>query len=216
VADAPAVPGFRARLQDRMEEWVYRLNEQDHWIFRLWDRANELAARVLFRGGRRLAMRLDVMVQGRDRAARVRALGEGDLDALADLLARLDAKYGPPHASDRATAARALARQSYTPYGIFVDGEMIGYVLHRFFLPRRMVTGIWMVTSSHNAGIGRVALVESMRWLGEARLDTYCTVPIDNLPSLRIAQVAGFRLIRTNRRFHVLIIPHEHWGHSKA
>jgi hypothetical protein len=199
------------RLRDRLEEWVYRLNEREHWIFRLWDRVNELSAGVLFRRGRRLALQVDVVVQGRDRVARVRALGPADLEAFAELLAALDAKYGPPHPRDRATAARALARRSYVAYGIFVDGQMIGYVLHRFFLPRRIVAGIWMLVSTHNAGLGRGAFLECLRWLGTARLDAYCTVPIDNGASLRIARLAGFTVIRTNRRFHVLVVRHAHW-----
>jgi len=205
MTEAVRAPSLLARLRDRAEEWIYRLNERDHWIFRLYDLGNELWASLVFRGARRRAARIDAPIQGRERAARVRFLGPADLDAFATLLASLDVKYLPPHPRDRAAAARALARRSYVPLGIFTDEGMVGYVLQRFFFPRRIVSGIWMLASTHNAGLGRLAYREQARFADAEGLPNYCTIPLDNAPSIRIALWCGFEVVRTNRRFHVLL-----------
>ena len=194
-----------ARLQDRAEEWIYRLNERNHPVFRLYDACNELWASLVFRRARRRATRIDAPIEGRSRAARVRFLDAADLDAFAALLGSLDVKYLPPHPRDRVSARHALGRWSYVPLGIFVGDEMIGYVLQRFFFPRRIVSGIWMIASTHNAGLGRLAYREQAKFSDAERLPNYCTIPLDNEPSIRIALWCGFEIIRTNRRFHVLL-----------
>jgi hypothetical protein len=40
-------------FQDRAEELIYRLNEADHWIFRLYDWGNEVFAAIRLSGVRR-------------------------------------------------------------------------------------------------------------------------------------------------------------------
>jgi hypothetical protein len=191
-------------LLDRLEEWIYRLNEEQHWIFRLYDWFNELWARLMFRGVRARASRLDLVVSVKDCRARVRFLTFRDEDTFAEFLARLDVSYLPPHPLDRRSAGVALRRRSYIPIGIFVEGELIGYILLRIFFFRRAVTGIWMLASTHGAGIGRHTLYESVSFLEREGLPNYCTIPIGNEPSLRIAHWCGWRIIRTNRFFNVL------------
>jgi hypothetical protein len=198
--------GLAARLQDRAEEWIYRLNERDHWIFRLYDGVNEVWAGLVFRGLRRRAERLDVTVAARSgREARLRFLRPADLDAFAAFLAALDVRYLPPHGRDRTAAARALARRSYVPLGIFLEGRLVGYLLQRLFFPRRAVSGIWMLAAAHNAGVGRVMFLEAAKAMSAEGLDNYVTIPLDNEPSMRIALWCGWKVIRTNRRFHVLL-----------
>ena len=106
--------GFLARIQDRAEETIYRLNEQDHWIFRVYDLANEIFAALRFRGVRRRAAAIDVPLRASDGVeARLRFLTPADDEPFADLLARLTAvRYRPPHPLDRAAALRALRRRS--------------------------------------------------------------------------------------------------------
>jgi RimJ/RimL family protein N-acetyltransferase len=147
---------------------------------------------------------MDLVVSVEDCQARVRFLEARDEDAFAEFLSRLDALYLPPHPLDRRTAGIVLRRQSHIPIGIFVEGKLIGYILLRLFFFRRAVTGIWMLASTHGAGVGRHTLYESVKFLEREGLPNYCTIPIGNEPSLRIAHWCGWRIIRTNRRFNVL------------
>lgn len=197
--------GLRARLLDRAEEALYRLNERQHWLFRLYDRANELWAMLRFRGVRRRAARLDRAIRARAGIdARIRFLTPADEPAFAGLLAALDARYPPPHPIDRISAARALRRASYLPFGIFVGDRLVGYLLLRLFFPRRAVTGIWTLRETHNLGLGQASLRQTAAFTGSERLADYATIPVDNPNSLRMATAAGWRILRTNRRFHVL------------
>jgi hypothetical protein len=201
--DAP--PGLLRRLQDRAEEWVYRANERNHWIFRLYDLVNEGWARLALRGERGRAEAIDAVIQGRDAEARVRFLTPADLEPFAALLAAFDSRYLPPHGLDRAAAAAALRRRSYVPLGIFFEGELIGYLLVRLFFPRRAVTGIWILPRLQNRRFGVNALLASWEWTRSEGLPDYCTVPVDNPNSVKTALAAGWRIVRTNRRFHVLL-----------
>jgi hypothetical protein len=201
--------GLRARLQDRAEEIIYRLNERDHWIFRAYDVANEIFATIRFRGVRRRAGAIDVPLSARDgAAARLRFLTAADGEPFAALLGRLTAaRYRPPHPLDRASALRALRRRSYMPFGMFVGDQLVGYALLRFFLPGRVVTGIWTLPDTHNAGLGQASLRVTTDFVRAEGLPDYCTVPIDNVNSVRVATAVGWEIIRTNRRFHVLLVP---------
>jgi GNAT superfamily N-acetyltransferase len=198
--------GLGARLVDAAEEWIYRLNERDHWIFRIYDRFNELHASLVMRGVRARGSRLDREVECSDgSSARVRFLTPGDEEALAALLVSLAARYLPPHARDRDTAARALRRRSYLPFGIFIGDRMVGYLLLRLFFPWRVVTGIWTLPETHNLGLAQLCLRQTCDFARGEQLANYCTIPVDNHNSLRVALGVGWRRLRTNRRFHVLI-----------
>jgi hypothetical protein len=208
----PSTPqrgGVLARVRDRAEEIVYRLNEANHPIFRAYDLANELFAAVRFRRVRRRAAAIDAPLRARNGTeARLRFLAAADTEPFVELLDRLAAvRYRPPHPLDRAAALRALRRRSYMPFGIFVGGRLAGYVLLRFFLPGRVVTGIWTLPDTHNVGLGQASLRVTTGFVRAEGLPDYCTVPIDNLNSLRVATSVGWRVIRTNRRFHVLLVP---------
>ena len=117
--------GSELSLQDRLEEWIYRLNEQEHWIFRLYDWGNEVWAGLFFRGVRRRASLHDERVAAGGTEARVRFLTDGDLAAFVQLLGEFDVRYLPPHGLDSESAGRALRRRSYLPYGIWIDGKLI-------------------------------------------------------------------------------------------
>lgn len=204
--DGAAAPrGLVRRLQDRAEEWVYRANEQGHSLFRLYDHCNELWARLALRGPRRRAEAIDAAIRGQGAEAHVRFLKPADLDAFAELLAAFDSRYLPPHGLDREAAAAALSRKSYVPLGIFSEGELVGYLLVRLFFPRRAVTGIWILPRLQNRRFGVNALLASWEWTRREGLPDYCTVPVDNVNSVKTALAAHWRIIRTNQRFHVLL-----------
>lgn len=207
MSEASAEPpkGVRSRLLDAAEEWIYRANERNHWLFRLYDRANEVWAAACFRGVRRRASALEETVIGANGAeARIRFLTSEDDAAFAELLAGLDARYLPPHPLDAGAAAAALRRRSYLPFGIFVGERLVGYLLLRLFLPRRAVTGIWTRPETHNLGLAQECLRRTGGFTDAEGLADYATVPVDNLNSVRVANGAGWRTLRTNRRFHVL------------
>jgi hypothetical protein len=197
--------GLLRRLQDRAEEWIYQANERNHWIFQLYDRWNELWSALFLRGARRRAEAIDARIEGRGAEAQVRFLRPDDLDAFAGLLARFDSKYLPPHPLDRHSAAEALRRRSYVPLGIFCRGELVGYLLVRLFFPRRAVTGIWILPHVQNLRLGVSALMVSWAWTRAEGLPDYCTVPVDNVNSVKTALAARWKIVRTNRRFHVLL-----------
>ncbi len=205
-AAEPETPrGLQARLLDAAEEWIYRLNEREHWIFRLYDQANEWWAALVFRGVRERAREIDETVAGADGTeARLRFLTPADEAAFAELLAGLSSKYLPPHPRDPVACARALRRRSYLPFGIFVEGRLIGYLLLRLFFPKRAVTGIWTIPTTHNVGIAQACLRKTGSFSTGQGLADYATVPVDNLNSVRVANGAGWRTLRTNKRFHVL------------
>jgi len=197
--------GLVARGLDAAEEWIYDLNERDHWIFRLYDAFNEAWAALFMRRVRHDAARLDVTVTASDGTpARLRFLTLADEPAFAALLAAFDARYLPPHAVDREGAARALRRRSYLPFGIFVGDRLVGYLLLRLFAPWRAVTGIWTLPETHNLRLGQRTLFETARFSRSLGLADYATIGIDNPNSLRMANAAGWQTIRTNRHFHVL------------
>jgi len=194
-----------ARLQNWAEELVYRLNENDHWLFRVYDWSNEVFAALRFSGLRRRAGTLDVPLQtNKGLEARIRFLHPDDEEAFADLCASFDAHYQPPHPLDRASIARTLRRRSYLPFGIFVEGELAGYLLLRLFYPSRAVTGIWTLPNTHNLGLGQEALKQTAAFTHSEGLPDFATIPIDNENSVRMANAAGWKVIRVNSRFHVL------------
>jgi hypothetical protein len=193
-----------ARIQDAAEMWIYALNERQHWLFRLYDGMNEAWARLVFRGVRRRAAGFARELATRGKGAHLRPLAPADIDAFAALLAAFEFRYAPPHPLDGASAARVLRRASYLPFGIFRADALIGYVLLRLFFPRRAVSGYWLIPAYHDTGVG-VAAARAMReLLRAAALPDYVTIPLDNAPSLAAARAAGWRILRSNRRFHVL------------
>jgi len=198
-------PGLLARVQDAAEELVYRLNERDHWFFRAYDQGNELWARLVFRGVRRRATRLDTPLRSRGGIeARIRFLTPADDEPFAALLSSFESIYVPPHPLDAASARRALRRSSYLPFGIFVEDRLIGYLLLRLFFFRRVVTGIWTLPETHDLGLGQEALRQTAAFSRSEGIPDYATIPVNNPNSLRMANAAGWQTIRTNRRFHVI------------
>jgi RimJ/RimL family protein N-acetyltransferase len=195
----------RERLLSRAEQWIYRLNERGHWIFRLYDRGNEIWARIYFGPLRRRAAEVDIPIPGKQDVGRMRLLTPGDLDDFAALLASFDFEYLPPHDLDRANADRALRRRSYIPFGIFHDGELVGYLLLRLFFVKRAVLGIWSKASHQNRGFTKSATKAAAEWTRRNRVANYITVPLDNVYSLRVGLWAGWKILRSNSRFHVLL-----------
>ena len=208
IEDPPPPRGPFARLLNRAEEWIYDLNVRGHWLFALYDAGNELWASLVFRGVKRRAARIDARVPGRDgEEARIRLLlPERDDDAFAALLEGLARfEYLPPHPLDRAAARRALRRRSYLPFGIFYRGELVGYLLLRLFFFRRAVTAIWSLEVAHNKRFSLNAGVITSSFTRAEGLADYITVPLDNTYSLKAALGAGWRIVRKNRRFYVLL-----------
>jgi len=192
------------RITNRAEEWLIDLNARNHWLFRAYDRGNELWAALVFRGVRERASRIDVPLEGKHDTGRLRFLTPADEKDFADLLARFDFKYLPPHPTDARSAARALRRRHYLPFGIFHQGRLVGYTLVRMFFPRRAATGVWSLPSNHNRGFSQMAVKTTAAFMKAEGFADYVTVPLDNVHSLRGAQWAGWRIVRTNRRAHVL------------
>ena len=95
-----------AHLLGAAEEWIYQLNERDHWIFRIYDRGNEFYASLFMRGVRRRASTLDASVTVADgTAVRIRFLTPADEGAFVSLLATLKARF----------ADAGLKTRYYTP-----------------------------------------------------------------------------------------------------
>jgi RimJ/RimL family protein N-acetyltransferase len=202
----PARPTSRLEpLLSRAEEWIYALNERGHWIFRLYDWGNEVWAHIRFGPLRRRASEIDVPIPGKTEVAHMRFLTPDDLDDFAALLASFDFEYLPPHPLDRSAAERALLRRSYIPLGIFLEGDLVGYLLLRLFFVKRAVLGIWSKTSHQNRGFTRSATKAAAEWTRSQGVPNYITVPIGNTYSLRVGLWAGWKILRTNRRFHVLL-----------
>ena len=199
-------PTLFQRVQDGAEEAIYRLNEKGSFIFKIYDLSNEIFARFRFAALRERASQLDVPFETRGGlAARIRFLAPSDQPAFAEMLSGLKGRYGPPHPVDSAAAAAALDRASYLPFGIFVEEKLSGYLLLRLFYPSRAVTGIWTLPDTHNLGLGQEALRQTAAFTRSEGLPDYATIPIDNHNSLRMANAAGWQVIRTNKRFHVLL-----------
>jgi hypothetical protein len=193
-----------ARVQNAAEMWIYALNERQHWLFGLYDAWNEAWARLVFRGVRRRAAGFARELPVAESGVRLRLLEPADLSSFAALLASFDFRHPPPHSLDREHAARALRRRSYLPFGIFRGDELIGYALLRLFFPRRVVSGIWLLPRHHGSGIAVAAVRATGKLTRAEHLPDYVTIPLDNEPSLMGAQAAGWRVLRSNRRFHVL------------
>lgn len=203
LAQRPAASRL-ARARNAAEMWIYALNERRHWLFGLYDAWNEAWAILAFRGVRRRAADFARELPSPEGGAQLRRLEPTDVDAFAALLARFDFNHPPPHPLDRVHAARALRRRSYLPFGIFREEVLIGYALLRLFFPRRVVTGIWLLPRYHGTGVAVAAVRATGELTRAERLPDYATVPLDNEPSLMGAQAAGWRILRSNRRFHVL------------
>jgi hypothetical protein len=204
AADAPK--SLPARLQDLAEELIYKLNVKEHWIFKIYDFSNEVFASIRFRGLRRRAGKLDIAFETRTGvAARIRFLHPEDTVIFQELLASFDSRYLPPHPCDARAAAAVLRRRAYLPFGIFVKDDLIGYLLLRLFYPFRAVTGIWTRPRTHNLGIGQEALKHTGAFTRREGIPDYATIPVDNPNSVRMANAAGWQVIRTNKLFHVLL-----------
>lgn len=207
MSEAFAKPPASAaqRLLSWAEVWIYEANERGNAVFALYDWANELWARLFFGGIRRKAAALRVPLEGKDETGLMRLLTPDDADAFAELLASFDFRYLPPHGLDRATAEASLRRKSYLPLGVFHGDELMGYLLLRLFAPRRAVLGIWSKTSHHNRGFTKAATKAAAEFTRENGYANFITVPLDNIYSLRVGLWAGWRVVRTNERFHVLV-----------
>jgi len=199
-------PGsLAARLRNAAEEWIYDLNARGHWLFNAYEWLNAQCARLVFRGVRRRAMRYTATLEGKGERAEMRFLTPADEVAFAALLSRFDFAHPPPHALDAATAGRVLQRASYLPFGIFCAGELVGYVLVRYLAPRSAFTGVWSIPAVYNKGFSQAAVAATHPFMRSQWLHDYVTVPLDNVWSLQGAQWAGWRIIRSNKRFHLLL-----------
>lgn len=194
-------------ISEAIETWLYELNEEGHWFFRFLEWVNDFYAALVYRGVRRRAARIDEAIAGRDRDFQMRFLGPEDEENLAELFSRFDFTYLPPHALDRATAHRLLRRASYLPFGLFRDGEWVGYFLVRLVAPRNCLTGVWSFPVPENAGLSRAACKRSGEFTDAEGLTDYATVALDNLASKKCAEWAGWVTLRANRRFYVLRRP---------
>jgi hypothetical protein len=199
----PAQRGFFKAL----ETWLYDLNARDHWLFRLMEWVNDQYARGVFRGVRRRAAAIDDEIRGRDRPARMRALRPQDLDLFADLLSRFDFAHLPPHPLDRKAAALVLRRPSYLPFVILRDDEPVGYCLVRLIFPNRCFSGVWTFPSPENAGLSRAGIKLSGEFTDGEGITAYVTVPLDNAPSRKGAEWAGWFVVGENQRFWLMRRP---------
>jgi len=205
VAKLPATP--LGRLLGRAEEWIYALNAQDHPIFRLYDAGNSVWARVAFGGVRSRARDFRAELRGRDGArAWMRGLAPEDEDALVALFSQFDFRFMPPHPLDQPTARRVLTSPHCLPLGVEdAEGRLVGYSLIRLFFPRRAVMGLWLLRSVHTQGFGNAAAFATTLLTRSEGLPNFVTIPRENLPSLATVLSCGWRLLRTNRGFHVLV-----------
>lgn len=206
LARAQAPPrSLFGRVQNAAEMWIYALNERQHWFFHLYDGMNRLFASLFLAGVRKRARAFTRELPVRGASLELRALRAADLDAFSTLLAAFDLTYSPPHRLDRESAAGVLRHRHMLPFGIFEREQLVGYVLLRLFFPRRIVSGIWLLPEYREKGIAVAAVRATGEFTRAEALPDYVTVPVDNEPSLMGAQAAGWRIVRSNRRFHVLL-----------
>ncbi|MBW2286726.1 MAG: hypothetical protein JRG80_08215 [Deltaproteobacteria bacterium] len=203
AAQGPSSLG--GRLRGAAEEWIYDLNARGHWLFGAYEWLNVQCARLVFRGVRRRAMSYTATLEGKGGRAEMRFLTPSDEEGFAALLSRFDFAHQPPHALDAVTAGRVLRRTSYLPFGIFYAGELVGYVLVRYLAPRSAFTGVWSIPAVYNKGFSQAAVKATHPFMRSQWLFDYVTVPLENVWSLQGAQWAGWRIIRSNKRFHVLL-----------
>lgn len=191
----------------RAEEWIYELNAREHPIFRLYDAGNALWARLAFRGVRRRLRAFEARARTKAGVeATLRWIEPDEVDALVALFERFDFRYLPPHPLDRATVLRVLRSPHCIPLGVYAPGgELIGYSLIRLFFPRRAVMGIWILASAHARGLGQICSYATTWVTRSEGLPNFITIPRDNVASLRVGLWSGWRILRTNRRFHVLL-----------
>lgn len=192
---------------EALETWLYELNERNHWFFRLLEWVNDQYARIVFHGVRRRASRVDDEIIGRDRPARMRFLKPEDIDLFADLLSRFEFDHLPPHPLHRKAAAVALRRPSYLPFLILRDDEAVGYALVRLIFPNRCFSGVWTLPAPENAGFGRAGILRTGRLTDAEGIIAYVTVPLDNAPSKKGAEWAGWSVVGQNQRFWLLRRP---------
>jgi hypothetical protein len=212
LIEAGGVPprGALERLLCRAEEWIYDLNARDHWLFRLYEWGNVAWAWLVFRGVRRRAAAIDTPLTSRDGVRmRFRFLTPADEDAFAAMLARFDFENLPPHPLDRASAARVLRQANCLPFGYFDErGELGGYLLLRFFFFWRVTSGVWSFPRFGGRGLTQAGLRVTAELTRAEGLADYITVPVGHNASLGAATGAGWQVVRTNRRFHVLLNEH--------
>jgi hypothetical protein len=199
--------GFLQKFSEALETWLYELNERNHWFFRFLEWGNDLYAAVVFRGVRRRAAGIDEMISGRDREFRMRFLVPEDEAMLGELFGAFDFTYLPPHALDAGAVGGLLRRASYLPFGLFRDGECVGYCLVRLIAPRSCFSGVWSFPVIENAGLSRAAVKRSGAFTDSEGLIDFVTVPLDNLPSKKGAEWAGWETLRANRRFYLMRRP---------
>jgi len=197
----------RRPFADAVETWLYDLNARNHWLFRFMEWANDQYARIAYRGVRRRASAIDDEIPGRDRTARLVFLSPEDVGVFADLLARFDFEHLPPHPLDRNTAAAVVRRPSYLPFLILRDDEAVGYALVRLVFPNRAFTGVWTFPDPANAGFSRAAVKRTGQFTDREGIIDFVTVPLDNLPSKKGAEWAGWSVIGRNQRFWLLRRP---------
>jgi hypothetical protein len=196
-----------ARLLSRAEEWIYELNAREHPIFRLYDAGNALWARLAFRGARRRLRKFEARVHTKGGREAVMRWIPPDRDwELAELFEHFDFPYLPPHPLDRAAVRRVLEAPHCIALGIYgPQGQLFGYSLIRLFFPRRAVMGMWIHSNAHTRGLGQICSYATTRLTNSEGLPNFITIPRDNVASLRAVLWSGWRILRTNRRFHVLL-----------
>ena len=68
---------------------------------------------------------------------------------------------------------------------------------------------LWVLRTPHTRWVARASVKTTAEHITKPEgLADYVTVPLDNELSLRGAMWAGWRIVRTNRRFHVLLHAH--------
>jgi hypothetical protein len=205
LANPPRTP--LQKLLSRAEEWIYDLNAREHPVFRVYDAGNALWARLAFAGARRRLAQFEAHVRTKGGVSAVMRWIPPDRDQeLAELFERFEFMYLPPHPLDRASVRRVLEAPHCIPLGIYgAESQLVGYSLIRLFFPRRAVMGMWIHQAAHTRGLGQICSYATTQLTRSEGFPNFITIPRDNVASLRAVLWSGWRILRTNRRFHVLL-----------
>ncbi|NBB79914.1 MAG: GNAT family N-acetyltransferase [Verrucomicrobia bacterium] len=157
---------------------------------------------VAFLHGKRIREALDQAEQSgtiRGNAARIRALVPGDIYALLAFYETLPEghfKYFRPHGFARRDVEKVLARPYYLAYGLFLEGELVGYSLFKLYPGKKAFFGRMLSTKLTGCGLGKY-LSLYLQW--QSRIMGFKmrgTINLQNSPSVASHQaVGGFEIL---------------------
>lgn len=183
-----------------MESLAYLIKQRWPGLFRLIERLARRFSSLRF--GRRIkAAQQAATVTGSvdGRAAEIQSIGVDDLATLHEFLFNLPddwLKYFHPHPFDRKGLQTVLRSRAFLNYGLFVEGNLIGYALLKVAPTGSAFIGLLVHPDFSRLGIGKF-IVAYLYWQGSlAELRVRSTISKTNPASLKSHQaVADYQIV---------------------